>query len=309
MGIMDMKLRKGEWVEVKSALEIAQTLDANGAMDGLPFMPEMAPFCGHRFRVLRRAEKTCVEVTVGAPPLVHEFIQKDLVVLEGLRCSGKDHGGCQRACVYFWKAAWLRKVEASTAPVAQQAGQDILHAKMKTMVSPGQYFCQSTELIKVTRLMTRPRLVLTCFRELVSHNRGFFEMTRLILVPLWHKIVKRIPHRRLTGVLKRTPVGSLDLQPGELVEVKSKSEIVQTLDDRNCNRGLLFDFLLCKYNGKYRVRNRLDKMIIESTGHMFKLQNTVILEGVNCTCSYTTGGCPRQDPVYWREIWLKRVGE
>jgi hypothetical protein len=309
MGSIDMNLRAGDWVEVKSPVEIAQTLDANGVLDGLPFMPEMVPFCGQRFRVLLRAEKACVEVTVGAPPPAREFIQKDLVVLKGLRCSGKDHDGCQRACVFFWKAAWLRKVESSAAGVAPQAGQDILHAKMKTMVSPGRYFCQSTELTRVTRPLTRPRIVLICIREILSRNRGFFEMTRMILVPLWRRTCARSSRCHLAGSLKRTPIGNLNLQPGEWVEVKSESEIRQTLDEKNRNRGLLFDFTLCKYKGRYRVRNRLDKMIIESTGKMFQLQSTVILEEVNCLCNKVFGGCPRQDPVYWREIWLKRVGD
>ncbi|HVW84082.1 MAG TPA: hypothetical protein VHB50_05360, partial [Bryobacteraceae bacterium] len=46
--------RNGEWVEVKSAPEIARTLDADGALDGLPFMPEMLGHCGRRYRVIRR---------------------------------------------------------------------------------------------------------------------------------------------------------------------------------------------------------------------------------------------------------------
>lgn len=134
-------------------------------------------------------------------------------------------------------------------------------------------------------------------------------MTRMILVPLWRRSCVRFSRRHLAGSLKRTPLGSLNLQPGEWVEVKSESEIVQTLDEKNRNRGLLFDFTLCKYKGRYRVRNRLDKMIIESTGKMFNLQGTVVLEEVNCLCNKVFGGCPRQDPVYWREIWLKRVGD
>jgi hypothetical protein len=47
-------LRIGQWVEVKSFAEIARTLDAKGELDGMPFMPEMAAFCGQRLRVARR---------------------------------------------------------------------------------------------------------------------------------------------------------------------------------------------------------------------------------------------------------------
>ena len=38
--------RPGDLVEVKSADEILATLDADGTLDHLPFMPEMVEFCG-----------------------------------------------------------------------------------------------------------------------------------------------------------------------------------------------------------------------------------------------------------------------
>ena len=41
------KLIAGEWVEVRSKEEILRTLDGNGQLDGMPFMPEM-------FAVLRQ---------------------------------------------------------------------------------------------------------------------------------------------------------------------------------------------------------------------------------------------------------------
>ena len=65
----------GEWVEVLGAAEIAATLDANGRLDGVPFMPEMLAFCGLTLRVRRRADKTCVEGHYGLRTLVHEIVQ------------------------------------------------------------------------------------------------------------------------------------------------------------------------------------------------------------------------------------------
>jgi len=101
----------------------------------------------------------------------------------------------------------------------------------------------------------------------------------------------------------------LNLQPGEWVEIKSAPEIAQTLDDRGRNRGLICDFGMCDLGGRpYRVRNRLDRMISESTGAMRRVESTVILEGLNCLCPRVLGGCPRQDFMYWREVWLKRAG-
>ena len=55
----------GELVEVLSAAEIAATLDMDGRLDGMPFMPEMLACCGRKLKVSRRADKTCVEGFLG----------------------------------------------------------------------------------------------------------------------------------------------------------------------------------------------------------------------------------------------------
>jgi hypothetical protein len=94
-----------ELVEVRSKEEILRTLDRAGRLDELPFMPEMFRYCGQRFRVYKRAHKTC------------DFVNKtgirklpNAVHLEGLRCDGSAHGGCQAECMFFWKDAWLKRV-------------------------------------------------------------------------------------------------------------------------------------------------------------------------------------------------------
>ena len=308
MDSIDSRFRAGDWVEVKSPLEIAQTLDAEGMLDGLPFMPEMLEHCGSRLRVLRRADKTCVEYPTQY--WIREFLQNDVVVLEGLRCSGSDHDGCQRACRLFWKTAWLRKVDGGeTAITSDQPGRSQLRLKLKTTNGPGRYICQATALAKATRPLTRPRILLTCLRDIQSGSRGVFEMMRLILVPAWRKATSKIPRRRLAGDLKRTPVGDLKLQPGEWVRIKPAVEIASTLDSRGRNRGLVCDYGMCQFSGStYRVRSRLDRMISESTGEMRKVEGTVILEGLNCFCWDALGGCPRDDFMYWREVWLERPG-
>ena len=59
--LKDRRLRVGDRVLVRSPEEILATLDADGTLDGVPFMPEMLDSCGKPFRVLRRVEKTCVD--------------------------------------------------------------------------------------------------------------------------------------------------------------------------------------------------------------------------------------------------------
>ena len=303
--------RSGVWVEVKDPVEIAQTLDADGSLDGLPFMPEMVEHCGRRFRLARVAEKTCLEVA-GGNYLIREFRNNDVVLLEGLRCSGADHDGCQRQCMFFWKRAWLRKVGAEeSATPATIAGKESLCSKLKTRISPERYFCQSTELHRATEPtpIKAGQILLKCFRDVRSGAVGLMEMTGLILMPLYRKIRDRLIGRpRLVGSLARTPVGNLGLQPGELVEIKSQAEMKETLDRTGRNRGLVCDIELKKFCGqKYRVRSRFERMISEATGKMRQVEGTVILEGNTCMCARALGGCPRLDFCYWREVWLKRA--
>jgi hypothetical protein len=55
------------------------------------------------------------------------------------------------------------------------------------------------------------------------------------------------------------------------------------------------------------VKARLDKIIVDGTGEMRRLTNTVSLEGSLCGCAQIAfGGCSRCEFVYWREIWLRR---
>src|SRR4051812_47762417 len=106
-------LRAGDWVEVRSAEEILGTLDGRGRLDSLPFMPEMLQFCGKRFRVYKSAHKTCDTIATSK-----SCWMVGAVHLEGLRCSGAAHGGCQAQCLLFWKKAWLKPVRDAQAPDA-----------------------------------------------------------------------------------------------------------------------------------------------------------------------------------------------
>jgi len=92
----------GQWVEVCSKEEILRTLDQNGQLGGMPFMPEMFQFCGRRFQVYKIAHKTC-DPDFRSRRIPHA------VHLE-TRCDGQAHGGCQAGCLLFWKEAWLRPV-------------------------------------------------------------------------------------------------------------------------------------------------------------------------------------------------------
>jgi len=155
-------MRSGDWVEVRTKDEILSTLDKAGRLDGLPFMPEMFQYCGRRFPVYKRAHKTCD--TVSGKSLGRKLA--DGVHLD-LRCDGKAHGGCQAACLIFWKDAWLKPVTraSSSAISSPQSGtppagkissavcaeEDVWKAT-HTRGADGDpvYHCQATRLLEYT---------------------------------------------------------------------------------------------------------------------------------------------------------------
>lgn len=81
----------------------------------------------------------------------------------------------------------------------------------------------------------------------------------------------------------------MNLRPGEFVQVRSRDEILSTLDRRNKNRGLLFDSEMVRYcGGTFRVLKRVYQIVDERTGKMMKMKSPcIILEGVACGASVT----------------------
>ena len=128
--------------------------------------------------------------------------------------------------------------------------------------------------------------------------------------PLW----RGAPFPRRHGVIprgERTPASSLNLQPGELVQIKPYKEILATLDTSNRNRGLFFDAEEVPFcGGTYRVQKRVTKIINERTGKMLEMKTpSVILDSVICESRYSECRlfCPRSIYSLWREVWLDRV--
>ena len=303
-----LNLRTGDFVEVKSPGEILQTLDDHGTLDRLPFMPEMVDFCGKRFRVSKRVVKTCY---YGTSSGMRKFPAEDVVLLAGLRCSGEAHDGCQKACTIFWREAWLRKVEGpdTTQSSVDPESSKWLRARLKISTGPKIYFCQASEILNSTVELSRWERVGKCFSEIRSSNCGVLEMTRRVATWVFWKTRKAVAGAYARGTQLSTPVESLDLHRGELIEIKSLPNIAETLDRRAYNRGLFFTPAMGHACGeKHRVEGRIEKIIVDGTGEMRQLRNTAFLEGSFCGCSCVAfGGCPRGEFAYWREIWLRRV--
>jgi hypothetical protein len=308
MKLLNLKLRPGDFVEVKSPTEILQTLDDDGTLDRLPFMPEMAQYCGKRYRVCKRVSKTCY---YGTSSGMRKFPAEDVVLLEGLRCSGAAHDGCQKACTIFWREAWLRKVECRSTiqSSADSESSRWLLARLKTSISATTYFCQASEILNATVELTRWERFGKCFAEIRSGNCGVLEMAQRIGIWVFWKARKAIFGAYARGTKKSTPTESLNLRRGEWIEIKSLMSITETLDGKAHNRGLFFTPAMGSSCGKkYLVEGKIEKIIVDGTGEMRQLHNTAFLKGSFCGCSCVAfGGCPRGEFAYWRETWLNRV--
>ena len=340
-----MRLRAGDWVEVRSRDEILGTLDRQGRLEGLPFMPQMFQYCGQKARVYKRAHKTCDTVTrTGGRRL------SNAVHLEA-RCDGCAYGGCQAACLIFWKEAWLRRIRAerrvadssrpTTSALQGSAGdtpictEDDVRAATVKPDGDGEprYVCQATELPHYTTPLSWWD-VTQYLEDYTSGNatlgrlfRGFLFAAHqpLSQLPRGSHLVCRsydriqslwggLPYPGWSGTIppgQATPTHTLNLQPGDRVRVRPYREILATLDANNKNRGLYFDRELVPYCGEvYRVRTRLETFVDETTGKLRTLKTpAILLEGVWCQSRYSSCRvfCPRSIYSWWREIWLEKL--
>ncbi|HSK25566.1 MAG TPA: hypothetical protein VK894_01470 [Jiangellales bacterium] len=313
-------LRRGDRVRVRPAAEILAGLDANGDLDGLPFMPEMLPLCGGEMVVQSRADKTCDTVNL----LGCNRRMTGTVHLVGARCDGSAHGGCQAGCLLFVKEEWLER----TAPAREPAhpvpapAEAVSALRRAAEPAPGTYRCQATQLLAATTPMPRGDLV-QYIQDVRTGNAPARKAARTFAYAVlnhYQRWSKRLPSAlrvndgdplpRVRGRLDKTPRERLDLQPGELVEVRSREEIEATLDRSLRNRGLSFDVEMTRWCGRRaRVLRRVERIVDEASGRMLELPNDcIVLEGVACEGDYHRL-CPRQVYAYWREIWLRRVDE
>lgn len=310
-----LDLRAGEIVEIRSLEEILATLDLRGERDSLPFMPEMEAWCGKQARVLRRVNKIW--------DWIHFSGQRrmlDTVILENLRCDGCYHGGCQGDCPLLWKEAWLRRASKKQKPKLSQVTGPFVPLDLKQFTtridqetSETRFVCQLSRLPEASTLTSwnNPRNLV---REISCGNVRIGPFFTYIAIHLFNSVQRRKGGPGFPFIAKSkldvTPNEILNLQPGELVRVKSKREIEQTLGANGRSRGLWFDTDMTRFcGGTYKVRARATCQIDERTGKFVKFKNPCItLEDVTAIGEYYELA-PLDERIFWRETWLERVAE
>ena len=310
-------LRPGEVVEVRPAAEILATLDADGALESVPFMPEMRQYIGRRFRVSRRVDKICDTISQTGSRRM-----ENVVYLDDLRCDGSGHDGCQAGCRIYWKEAWLRRVDdaqvAEPAPGGEAELERVTVAATRTVREldgePEEVWrCQATDALVATEPLKTSDLR-QYPRELSSGNVSLWHFLRVMPRAFVMEVGRRlnlVDNLPLKGSEAPLEVEPLGLEKGDLVQVRSPDEIARTLDARGLNRGLSFDREMLPYCGRtFRVHDVVKQIIDDRTGRMIRMKRAcIILEGVACSGERTAGCwfCPRAIYPYWREAWLRRV--
>lgn len=325
--IDSVPLRVGDVVEVRSAGEILATLDENGELGRLPFMPEMLQYCNRRMTVHKVATKVCNTVSGGGMRRID-----DCVHLTDARCDGSAHGGCQAWCSLYWKAAWLKRVDADEAldPATETARNDsaelaalLGQASRRSTDADGaeRYRCQATELEWAAPLPLPVLDVGQYVDDVRTGNASGWSSLRVFAVAIYNRLQDKTARwptwlrvrggRRfgdVAGAPGQTPTGRTDLQPGELVRIKSRAEIDETVNTERKNRGLGIDAEMIRHCGKTAtVAWRVERIIEETSGRMIEMREPcIVLHGIFCEGAFTRN-CPRQITPYWREIWLERI--
>jgi hypothetical protein len=99
-------LKAGDWVRVRSRVEIDATLNHWRQLRGCTFMSEMDQYCGTTQQVLKRLERFVDERDLRVKT------STGIVLLDGVVCQGTaDFGRCDRCCVLFWREEWLEKID------------------------------------------------------------------------------------------------------------------------------------------------------------------------------------------------------
>lgn len=102
------------------------------------------------------------------------------------------------------------------------------------------------------------------------------------------------------------------LRPGDIVEVRSASEILATLDADASVDAMPFMPEMLKYVGqRFTVSRRVDKIcnnVDDSCSPSRRMHSTVHLEDLRCDGS-GHDGCQLGCRLYWKEEWLRRTDE
>ena len=229
------------------------------------------------------------------------------VHLTSARCDGSAHGGCQTACSFLLEGA-MAASSRSWSPVAgrpsdprrvsaplirdqlrKDPGPDgravFLPGHRAAARRPDMPAIPGSRPVRPGRGRATPPCRRCCGRSGSVSSTAF---TRRQIPPrrLWFRAGCAGASSRVGG--GPNPTASSTSKPGELVRIKSKEEILATLDENLLNRGMGFDEEMSRFCGQIAtVQSRVERCIDEKTGRMLTMKNPcIILENIFCAGRY-----------------------
>jgi len=101
-----------------------------------------------------------------------------------------------------------------------------------------------------------------------------------------------------------------NIAEGDLVRIRSREEILPTLNERNKLEGCFFMQEMFDYCGnEYRVIRKVENFFDEASLEMRKARTTSLLEGLHCSGKLTgyVTKCDRHCYSFWKEAWLEKI--
>ncbi len=308
--LLGHELVVGDLVEVKPWDDIRSTLDEQGCLENLPFMPEMLAMCGRRARVFR-----CAHRLFDYRKTRRMRHMEGAVLLVGAVCDGSSHGACEAACHTIWKSAWLRRVEPDDAMICVPAATDRPEpvqdaAVLKFGTEAPRYACQLTQLNAASRPIGNWSFI-NFLRPLVAGNVA---PAAFVVGWLTHLFNELQHHRQ--GV--SFPAFEVAVRGGERLEetrlnaadqvvVRPSAEIRATLNDRFEHRGMGFETDMLKHCGRRcSVQAEVKRLIDIVSGEMRTMKTPAyVLRDIHFSGERQLFNA-QYEPLFWRGVWLRR---
>lgn len=112
---------------------------------------------------------------------------------------------------------------------------------------------------------------------------------------------------RTRHVLSATATEKSALQPGDRVRVRSRDEVLDTLDGGGMLEGCGFMEEMSRFCGTQQTVLKQMRQFLDETDYRVKRVRgrTYLLEGVMCAGTANWGPCDRSCFYFWREEWLE----
>jgi hypothetical protein len=163
----------------------------------------------------------------------------------------------------------------------------------------------SSGLAELPPLTLQQRLKLVLKRRLDYRTKQKLKRLTSPILQTFYQFVGREKKSIPIAGTVREPLG---LKAGDMVRVRSREEILETLGSWGDFKGCAFMPEMWSYCGtSQRVLKPVRRFVDERDYQVKQCKGLIILDGVMCQGTATFGQCDRSCFYFWREEWLTKV--